>query len=58
VDGRSTGAPMEACGTKTDIVPSHPPTAPSHNPFPYSIDLIDFENIRYCYSTGQTYKSK
>jgi len=55
VDGRRNGAPEEACGTITDIVPSHI-GSPSAAPLPYSVNLSDFDNNRYYAS--QTYNSE
>jgi len=52
----SSGAPVIACETGTNIVPSHTPNAPSNSPLPYSVDLTDFTgNI---YNPGRTYTSK
>ena len=51
VDGYPTGAPLEACGEVTDIVPNHQPfNASSNEDIPYSLDLYDFE-----YYTNGTY---
>ncbi|XP_065907202.1 putative defense protein [Dysidea avara] len=53
VDGMSSGAPVAACETGTNIVPNHSPNTPSTNQLPFSVDLTEFtENI---YNPGRTY---
>ena len=54
VQGRPEGAPPEACGTTTDIVPNHG-ISPSDTPLPYSVDLSDFTDGQYI--PGDTYIS-
>ena len=56
VQGRPEGAPPEACGVTTDIVPNHVPNTPSDTPLPYSVDLSDFTDGEY--TPGNTYLSK
>ena len=56
VDGMSRGAPIQACGTTTDIVPSHSGTSSSTDSLPFSIDLSSFK--RNVYTPGQIYTSK
>jgi len=56
VDGWSRGAPIQACGTTTDIVPNHSGTLPSTNPLLFSVDLSNFK--RNMYTPSQTYTSK
>jgi len=56
VDGRSSGAPMEACGTTTDIVPNHMHFASSTHPLPFAVDLSGFKGKKYY--AGQTYNSE
>ena len=55
VNGRSNGAPVEACGNVTDIMPNHNSTIPSSNAIPFSVNLTNFvdnvyipEMIYYC----------
>ena len=56
MDGMSSGAPVAACETGTNIVPNHSPNTPSTNQLPFSVDLTEFtENI---YNPGRTYTSK
>ena len=39
-----TGAPIEACGNMTDIVPNHlPHNASDNDDIPYSVSTRDFE---------------
>ncbi|XP_065906698.1 uncharacterized protein [Dysidea avara] len=52
VDGRSSGAPPDACETGTDIVPDHG-ASPSTDPLPFSVDLSGFKGNLY--NAGQTY---
>ena len=56
VDGRSDGAPIDACGGVTDIVPNHQSTSISTDPFPYCVDLSQFTNNSY--APGYNYTSK
>ena len=56
VYGMPEGAPPEACGTTTDIVPSHAGISPSDTPLPYSVDISDFTGDQYI--PGDTYTSK
>ena len=56
MQGRPEGAPPEACGITTDIVPNHVPNTPSDTPLPYSVDLSDFTGGEYI--PGDTYLSK
>ena len=56
VQGRPEGAPLEACGETTDIVPNHGSNTPSDTPLPYSVDLSDFTDGEYI--PGDTYLSK
>ena len=56
VHGRPEGASPAACGTTTDIVPSHAESSPSDTPLPYSVDLSDFTGGQYI--PGDTYTSK
>ena len=59
VDGRSTGAPLEACGEVTDIVPNHLPFNASDNEdIPYSLDLYNFEYTNGTYIPGYYYYCK
>ena len=55
VQGFPNGAPTDACGIITDIVPIHG-VPPSNTPLPYSVDLSDFTNGEYI--PGDTYTSK
>ena len=55
VDGRSDGAPPDACGTVTDIVPNHFSSL-STDPLPFSVDLSSFKGNLY--NAGQTYNSE
>jgi len=55
VEGRSSGAPPEACGIDTDIVPDHR-YSPSTSSLPYSVDLSGFSNNKY--KPGQSYTSE
>ena len=55
VDGRSSGAPPDACETGTDIVPDHG-ASPSTDPLPFSVDLSGFKGNLY--NAGQTYNSE
>ena len=52
VQGRSGGAPLDACG---DIIPMHV-GSPSNTALPYSVDLSDFTDGEYI--PGETYESK
>ena len=55
VEGRSTGAPPEACAL---IQPQHP-SSPQTSPVPFSVDLSAFTgNTSTSYTPGQTYISK
>ncbi|XP_065907830.1 putative defense protein [Dysidea avara] len=52
VEGRSTGAPPEACAL---IQPQHP-SSPQTSPVPFSVDLSAFTgNTSTSYTPGQTY---
>ena len=55
MEGRRSGAPPEACGIDTDIVPNHG-GSPSTNPIRYFVSLIDFKDNEYI--AGQNYTSK
>ena len=52
MEGRSSGAPPEACA---DIVPNHE-GSPSTNPIRYFVSLRDFKDNEYV--AGQNYTSK
>jgi len=54
VDGRPEGAPSQACGSGTDVVPAHP-GSPSSDPIPYEVDLNGITGMTY--TPGQTYTS-
>jgi len=56
VKGRSEGAPPEACGVTTDIVPNHAGISPSDTAIPYSVDLNDFTGGQYI--PGDMYTSE
>ena len=56
VDGRMNGAPVEACETGSDIVPSHSDTSITPDSFPYCVDLSQFYN--YSYTPGENYTSE
>ena len=51
-----TGAPVDACGTTTDIAPSHGTNTPQMSEVPYSVDLSQFTGMMY--TPGQTYTSE
>ena len=55
VNGRSTGAPTQACEGGTNIVPGHGFT-PSSLPVPYSVDLSSIPTRGYV--PGRNYNSK
>ncbi|XP_065906599.1 putative defense protein 3 isoform X2 [Dysidea avara] len=52
VNSRSSGAPEDACGTTTDIVPGHT-GSPQTSPVPYTVDLSTLTGMMY--TPGQTY---
>ena len=54
VDGRSSGAPPQACGPVTDVVPGHG-GSPSSAQIPYEVDLSGIAGMTY--TPGQTYTS-
>ena len=54
--GRPEGATSAACGTTTDIAPSHNGNLPSDTALPYSVDLNDFTDGQYI--PGNNYTSK
>ena len=54
--GRPEGAPIEACGQTTDIVPSHAGISPSDTALPYLVNLSDFTDGQYI--PENTYKSE
>ena len=56
VQGLSGGAPHEACGIATDIVPNHAGISPSTDPIPYTVDLSGFIGGQYV--PGDIYTSK
>ena len=56
VHGRPEGATSAACGTTTDIVPSHNGNLPSDIALPYSVDLSDFTSGQYI--PGDMYTSE
>ena len=55
MEGRSSGAPSDACGYVTDIVPNHI-SPPSTNPIPYFVNLREFSSSKY--NPNQTYTSE
>ena len=62
MNGLPTGAPIEACGDVTDIVPNHEPfNESSDDDIPYYVDLYYFwyyNNETYTYIPGYYYSCK
>ena len=56
VDGMSNGAPLEACGTTTDIVPNHNTFSSTNDPLSFTVDLSGFKGSKY--HAGQAYNSE
>lgn len=50
VNGFPNGAPTEACGNVTDIVPNHNFSNTSNNDIPYLVDLSEFEDYNGTYN--------
>ena len=59
VNGFPTGAPAEACGDVTDIMPNHRPYVASNNDdIPYYVHSYDFEYNNDAYTPGGYYYCK
>ena len=60
VEGRSNGAPAEACDTLAPAVSGHLNAQPQATPNPYSVDISAFSdgNGGFEYNLGGTYTCK
>jgi len=59
VNGLPTGAPIEACGDVTDIVPNHEPfNESSDDDIPYYVDTHIFSYFNETYIPGYYYYCK
>jgi len=47
VNGLPTGAPLDACGSVTDIVPNHGSNTELTADCPYAVDTYDFHSSYY-----------
>ena len=54
VNGFPDGAPPDACGDMTDIVPNHNSSSPSNNDIPYLVDLSEFDHYNRTYNGAYT----